>query len=44
MKNKDIYSTFLSYVGFLGVVNVYQFNIVIMHWKFYYEARAFKKK
>lgn len=31
--------------GFLGVVNVYQFNIVvIMQWTFYYETWAFKKK
>lgn len=31
--------------GFLGVVNVYQFNIVvIMQWTIYYETWAFKKK
>ena len=45
MKNEDILIFLLSYVGFLRVVNVYQFNIVvIMQWTFYYEAWPFKKK
>ena len=42
-EQRDFLDILIILSGFLGVVNVYQFNIVIMQWTFYYDMSLQKE-